>query len=57
MLTGSSAEHHRVFFDGRVVGEGEGSFVVPCGAHVVRIGSAGQDRNVVVPCGGSVDLR
>jgi hypothetical protein len=57
IVTGSTAEHHRLFVDGRVVGEGEGAFVVPCGAHVVRIGSAGQDRPVVVPCGGIADLR
>jgi serine/threonine-protein kinase len=57
IVTGSAADHHRVFVDGRVVGEGEGTFEVPCGAHVVRIGSAGQDHTVVVPCGGVADLR
>ena len=57
IVTGSAAEHHRVYVAGRVVGEGEGTFEVPCGRHVVRVGSAGHDQSVVVPCGGSVDVR
>ncbi|HEY2512479.1 MAG TPA: PilZ domain-containing protein [Polyangiaceae bacterium] len=43
---------HRVFVDGRLVGDGPGTFQVKCGAHHVRIGTAGRNRLVEVPCGG-----
>ncbi len=42
---------HRVFIDGRVVGEGEGPYTVACGAHDVRIGSKGKLQKVEVACG------
>ncbi|HTQ46607.1 MAG TPA: serine/threonine-protein kinase [Polyangiaceae bacterium] len=49
-----SAAGHRIFVDGRVVGEGAAPIRVPCGQHSVRIGSAGRQQNVDVPCGQSV---
>jgi eukaryotic-like serine/threonine-protein kinase len=47
---------HRIFVDGRVVGEGPRPYQVPCGARRVRVGSAGVERVVAVPCGGSVQV-
>jgi serine/threonine-protein kinase len=45
---------HRVYIDGRVVGESGQPFRVACGHHIVRIGSAGRDQRVLVPCGGEI---
>jgi hypothetical protein len=45
---------HRVFIDGRLGGEGRETIRLSCGAHTVRIGSAGATRRVVVPCGGEI---
>jgi hypothetical protein len=50
----SRAAQHRVFFDGRVIGEGAGEYPVRCGTHSVRVGSKGDELSLVVPCGGSV---
>jgi serine/threonine-protein kinase len=47
---------HRVFVDGRVVGEGPRPYQVPCGARRVRVGSAGVECVTMVPCGGSVQV-
>jgi serine/threonine-protein kinase len=47
---------HRIFVDGRVVGEGPHPYQVACGARRVRVGSAGVERVTIVPCGGSVQV-
>jgi hypothetical protein len=47
---------HRVFVDGRVLGETGQSFTVQCGSHTVKIGSQGRRQIVEVPCGGNVEL-
>jgi hypothetical protein len=54
ILTDSTSGGHRIFVDGRVVGESPSPAVVGCGSHSVQVGSAGTARTVVVPCGGSV---
>ena len=46
------AAGHRVFVDGRVVGEGEGPYTVACGEHTVRVGGRGRSQKIDVPCGG-----
>ncbi len=51
-----SAAGHRIFVDGRVVGDGAQPAVVRCGAHDVKVGSAGTTQRVDVPCGGSITL-
>lgn len=50
--TTSARPQHRVFVDGRVVGETPGTFRIACGSHQVRLGSRGTIQNVDVPCGG-----
>jgi eukaryotic-like serine/threonine-protein kinase len=50
------AAGHRIFVDGRVVGDGAQPATVRCGTHEVRIGSAGAPQQVDVPCGGSITL-
>ncbi|MGO8996759.1 MAG: serine/threonine protein kinase [Polyangiaceae bacterium] len=52
-----AARHHRIWIDGEVAAWSQGpSLHVPCGTHVVRVGSAGASQSVDVPCGGSVAL-
>jgi hypothetical protein len=41
---------HRVWIDGRLVGGSPGRFPVSSGGHVVRVGSRGVARSVVVGC-------
>jgi Meckel syndrome type 1 protein len=52
----ASAAGHRIFVDGRVVGDGAQPAVVRCGPHDVKVGSAGTPQRVDVPCGGSLTL-
>jgi serine/threonine-protein kinase len=47
---------HRVFVDGRFVGESGAAITLPCGVHSVRIGAAGTAQSVTVPCGGVVEV-
>ncbi len=47
---------HRVWIDGKLVGDSPQNYEVPCGHHVVRIGSSGQPQMVEVPCGGEVQV-
>lgn len=46
----------RVFVDNRVAGNTPEPIVVPCGAHVVKVGSHGTPQNLFVPCGGELDV-
>jgi hypothetical protein len=47
----ASAAGHRIFVDGRTVSEGTDPIRVACGAHVIRVGSAGRTQRIQVPCG------
>jgi hypothetical protein len=46
-----AAEGHRVWVDGHLVVVASSRIAVACGRHVVKIGSRGRERQVVVPCG------
>ncbi|MCW5831387.1 MAG: hypothetical protein KIS78_02885 [Labilithrix sp.] len=52
----SYAKGHRVFVDGRVVGEGAEPITVACGKHKIQIGSRGRARARNLPCGGELAL-
>lgn len=41
---------HRVWIDGRIVGQSPGRFLVSSGRHVVRVGSRGVERSIVLGC-------
>jgi serine/threonine-protein kinase len=56
LLLPARSAGHRIFVDGRVVGEGPRPYQVACGARRVRVGSAGVERVTIVPCGGSVQV-
>jgi hypothetical protein len=47
---------HRIFVDNVTVGETPQSVLVKCGSHTVRIGSAGKERSVDLPCGGEISV-
>ena len=51
-----AAGEHRVFVDGRVVGNAPGTMVVDCGQHIVKIGHDGKEQAIEVPCGGRVEV-
>lgn len=48
------ANGHRVWVDGKLVGEPPAPLVVSCGHRVVKVGSAGREQDIDVPCGASV---
>lgn len=56
LSVGARAAGHRVFVDGSVVGEGAGTYTVPCGVRRVRIGSAGVERELDLACGSARDI-
>jgi hypothetical protein len=47
---------HRLYIDGKLVGDSKGPLDVPCGEHSVKLGSAGFTKTVAVPCGGEVSV-
>jgi hypothetical protein len=47
---------HRVWIDGKLVGNTPQAYEVVCGHHVVRVGSNGQPQMIEVPCGGEVQV-
>ncbi len=51
-----SAAGHRIYVDGRLLGDGAAILTVPCGPRKVRIGRQGSERVVNVPCGGDIDV-
>jgi hypothetical protein len=53
----ASRAGHRVWIDGRLVGQSPGTFHVSCGTHAVRVGSHGALRRVQVACAEDVEVR
>jgi hypothetical protein len=47
---------HRVFIDGQVAGQGGKDITWLCGSHRVKVGSAGKENTVDIPCGGTVEI-
>lgn len=56
LRTDKTGEGHRIYVDGKVVGEGPGPIAVPCGTHSIKVGSSGKDKKVDVPCGGEIQV-
>jgi hypothetical protein len=54
LLKPRGSKGHRLFVDGVVVGETPTPVLVTCGAHVVKVGSAGTEQSIDVPCGTSI---
>ncbi len=53
----SSAQGHRVFFDGRPMAVTPAPMTLRCGRHMIRIGSSGKPRVTDLACGQPVTLR
>ena len=47
---------HRLYIDGKLVGDSAGPVTVACGQHTIKLGSAGSSRSIAVPCGGEVAI-
>jgi hypothetical protein len=47
---------HRVFIDGQVAGQGGKDITWQCGSHRVKVGSAGRENTIDIPCGGTVEV-
>jgi len=54
----SHASGHRIFVDGRrFKGDGIAPLHLPCGPHVIQIGSGGKPQSIDLPCRGEVQLQ
>ena len=47
---------HRLFVDGLVVGQTPAQVLVTCGTHVIKVGSAGREQSLDVPCGATLTV-
>jgi hypothetical protein len=47
---------HRIYIDGQVAGQGGRDITWQCGSHRVKVGSAGKESTVEIPCGGTVEV-
>jgi hypothetical protein len=56
IIAGKEARQHRIFVDGKNIGEGPGTYFVPCGAHTIKIGSSGKPRDIDLACGTSIAI-
>jgi serine/threonine-protein kinase len=52
--TDGNVSGRRIFVDDRSVGQTPATVTVKCGAHRIRIGSAGRTQRIDVPCRGEV---
>ena len=53
-LLDATQSRGRLYVDGLIVGETPTPVLVTCGKHVVKVGSAGREQSIDVPCGGAV---
>jgi hypothetical protein len=56
LVAGKEARQHRIFVDGKPIGEGPGTYFVSCGTHTVKIGSSGKPRDLDIACGTSINV-
>jgi transposase-like protein len=57
IVTTTTSHEHRIFVDGRTVGETGSAIAVRCGHHQARYGSHGRWQTIDVPCGGQYTLQ
>lgn len=58
VTVGPERPGHRIWIDDRLMGEeSPASYVVPCGRHVIRVGSRGSPQSVDVPCGADIEVQ
>ena len=56
LLLPDDASGHRLFVDGKVIDFKGTRVTVPCGSHVVQVGSRGTARNLDIKCGGETTV-
>lgn len=49
-----SVKGHRLYVDGKLVGDSDGPVTVDCGTRIVKLGTAGVTKSIAVPCGGEI---
>ncbi len=54
LVTAPESVGHRVFVDGKLLGDAPQKVELSCGEHAVRVGSKGSLQKIQVPCGGEV---
>jgi serine/threonine-protein kinase len=54
--TANAQPGHRIFVDGRTMGQTPQAVPVKCGKASVKIGSAGRLRVLDIPCGKAIDV-
>jgi serine/threonine-protein kinase len=56
LKTSGAAPNRRIFVDERTLGQTPETVTVKCGSRTVRLGSAGKNQTVDVPCGGEITV-
>jgi serine/threonine-protein kinase len=56
LVAGKEARQHRIFVDGKPIGEGPGTYFISCGTHTVKVGSSGKPRDIDAACGSSINV-
>jgi hypothetical protein len=54
LTTADLAGGRRIFVDGATVGQTPDPVILKCGSHTVRVGHAGHDQVIEVPCGAEI---
>lgn len=49
-----SVKGHRLYVDGKLLGDSDGPVVVECGTRIIKLGTAGYSKSIAVPCGGEI---
>jgi hypothetical protein len=57
LVTADASPNHRIYVDGRVLGQTPETVRVKCGSHVVKLGSSGREQTIDVPCGGEIAVK
>jgi hypothetical protein len=49
-----SVKGHRLYVDGKLLGDSAGPVTVECGTRIIKLGSSGVSKSIAVPCGGEI---
>jgi hypothetical protein len=57
LKTAEAPSGRRIFVDGKVAAQTPETLHLKCGTHVVKVGSAGKEQSIDVPCGGEISVK
>jgi hypothetical protein len=57
VVTLDASPNHRIYVDGRVLGQTPETVRVKCGTHVIKLGSSAKEQTVEVPCAGEISVK